>query len=312
MKPYGNFVDGIIIFEYMTDIDKTTKAVVSTLLGFLMLASISVFVKLELRSGASVEWIVFIQFLTSFILITILAARNRFTDLKTSKLKYHIVRGVTGVLAFSLFTVAISKIPLVNASLLNNSAPIFIPIVTLMWLKTKIDEKIWWGIAIGFLGIVFILDPSADDFLKPGDLYGLGAGISLAIAYVALGILSKTESFISIIFYYSLISVIIFLPLALLNWSNPYLIIWSYAVISGVMFVCYLFFLEYAYGLLPAVKLAPLNFSVVVFTGILDWIIFGHVPNMLSLLGIILVIVGGILAIVMHTKDNEELKPNWH
>lgn len=62
---------------------------------------------------------------------------------------------------------------------------------------------------------------------------------------------------------------------------------------------------------IPAVKLAPLNFSVVVFTGILDWIIFGHVPNMLSFLGIILVIAGGILAIV-HTKDNKSLKSNWH
>ncbi|MEZ4823366.1 MAG: hypothetical protein R2942_13570 [Ignavibacteria bacterium] len=47
------------------------------------------------------------------------------------------------------------------------------------------------------------------------------AGISLAVTFVTLGILTKTESFITILFYYSLIAFVLSLPFAIANWSNP-------------------------------------------------------------------------------------------
>jgi len=80
-------------------------------------------------------------------------------------------------------------------TLLNNTTPLFIPVITLLWLKIKIDEKIWWGILVGFVGIILILRPSAVGLIKEGDLYGLAAGIFLAIAYVALKILTLNSLF---------------------------------------------------------------------------------------------------------------------
>lgn len=291
---------------------KSLKAVVLILLAFLMLASVGILIKLQLNAGVPVEWIVFVQYLSCLIITLIISAAKKFPVMRTAKTKYHIIRGVSGVLAFSCFAYAISKIPLVNASLLNNTSPIFIPIVTFLWLRVKIDKNIWWGIMIGFIGIIFILDPSEKEFLKTGDLFGLASGIFMSIAYVALGMLTKTESFLTILFYYSLISTLIFFPLALNNWADPPLIVWLYAISTGILFFCYVFFHQYAYRFLSAVKLSPLNFSVVVFTGLLDWFVFGSLPNLFSLIGIILVITGGILAIVIHERDSKDLKHHWH
>ncbi len=291
---------------------RSLKAVVLILLAFLMLASVGILIKLQLNAGVSVEWIVFVQYFTCLIITLIVSAAKKFPVMRTAKTKYHIIRGVSGVLAFSCFAYAISKIPLVNASLLNNTSPIFIPIVTFIWLRVKIDKNIWWGIMIGFIGIIFILDPSEKEFLKTGDLFGLASGIFMSIAYVALGMLTKTESFLTILFYYSLISVLIFLPLALNNWVDPPFIVWLYAISTGILFFCYVFFHQYAYRFLSAVKLSPLNFSVVVFTGLLDWFIFGNVPDLFSVIGIVLVIIGGILAIVLHERDSKDLKHHWH
>lgn len=288
------------------------RAVIAVLSGFLFLALTGVCVKLEFKSGASIDWIIVIQYLTGLIIILIIASKNKFTNLKTTNLKLQLLRGAAGISAFACYATAISKIPLVNASLLNNTAPLFIPIVTMVWLKNKIDEKIWWGIFVGFTGIIFILDPSAGDFLKKGDLYGLASGIFLAFSYVVLGVLTKTENFITIIFYYLLTGFIIFLPVALLSFSLPPLIIWIYGISAGILFISYLYLIQYAYRFVAAVKLSPLNFSVVVFTGIFDWLIFGNVPGILSIIGIILVISGGILAITLHEKDNKNLKHHWH
>ena len=246
------------------------------------------FVKFEQTAGATVEWIVFIQYSTCLLICSLIAYKNNFRDLKTNKLKLHIVRGVTGVLAFTCCVIAISKIPLVNASLLNNTTPLFIPIISLIFLRNKIDEMIWWGILTGFIGIIFILRPTADQLLKEGDLFGLSSGILLAIAYVALKILTKTESFVTILFYYSLIATVLSLPFAVNNWSDPPLLIWICGISTGIFFITYLYLLQYAYRFVEAVKLSPFNYSIVVFTGIFDWLFFSHVPDLFSIIGIIL------------------------
>ena len=290
----------------------TVKGITATLAGFFFLALVGVMIKFELSAGANIAWIVFIQYAASLFIISVIASKNNFRDLRTSKLKLHFIRGITGILAFTCYSIAISKIPLVNAALLNNSAPLFIPIVTMIWLKNKIDEKIWWGISVGFIGIIFILDPSTGDFLKKGDLYGLAAGIILAVSYVALGQLTKTENFITILFFYTLTGFIVSLPFALFNFHVPPLIVWIYGISAGIFLIGYLFLLQYAYRFVEAVKLSPLNFSVIVFTGILDWFLFGNAPGILTVIGIILVSAGGILAITLHEKDNKNLKHHWH
>lgn len=102
------------------------------------------------------------------------------------------------------------------------------------------------------------------------------------------------------------------LPFAINNWSNPPLLIWIYGILTGVLFISYLYLLQYAYEFVEAVKLAPFNYAVIVFTGLFDWWLFNHVPDVLSVIGIILVSAGGILAISLHEKNNKELKHHWH
>jgi drug/metabolite transporter (DMT)-like permease len=97
-----------------------------------------------------------------------------------------------------------------------------------------------------------------------------------------------------------------------MNWSNPPLIIWICAILTGVLFSSYLYLLQYAYKFADPVKLSPINYSVVVFTGILDWLIYDHIPGVVSAIGMVLVTFGGILAILLHEKDNKELKHHWH
>lgn len=290
----------------------TLKAVIATLIGFMFLATVSLLVKLQVAGGASIEWIVFIQYFTCLIIITAISSKNKFRDLKTTKLKYHFIRGISGIVAFTFFVIAVSEIPLVNANLLNNTAPLFIPIITILWLKNKIDKRIWWGVFIGFVGIVFILDPTDGNFFEMGDMVGICSGITLAVAFVTLGILTKTESFVTILFYYSLIAFVLSLPFAIANWSNPALLIWIYAILTGILFISYLYLLQYAYRFVSVIKLSPLNFSVVVFAGILDWLIYDHIPGISSLLGIILVTLGGIIAITLHDKDSKSKKRHWH
>lgn len=290
----------------------TGKAIASVITAFLFLSLVSLLIKLQEKAGAKLEWILFMQFSSALLIITAIASKNKFRDLKTKKLKFHVIRGVTGMAAFTCLAVSMSEIPLVNAVLLNNTTPLFIPFITLLWLKIKIDEKIWYGILTGFAGIIFILKPSSHELLKAGDLYGLASGIILAVSYVDLKILTKTESFVTIIFYYSLIAFLISAPFAILSGADLPQEIWYYGTLTGVFFVSYLYLLQYSYRYIEPVKLSPFNYLVIVFTGIFDWIFFDSIPDIISVIGIVLVSAGGIIAITIHEKDNKELKHHWH
>lgn len=44
----------------------------------------------------------------------------------------------------------------------------------------------------------------------------------------------------------------------------------------------------------------------------MDWWLFGHVPDLLTIIGIVIVSLGGIIAILKHEEDKKELNHSWH
>jgi drug/metabolite transporter (DMT)-like permease len=52
-----------------------------------------------------------------------------------------------------------------------------------------------------------------------------------------------------------------------------------------------------AYRFAGAAELSPFNYTVVVFSGLLGWLVFGTVPGLLAIVGTVLICAGGILSI---------------
>lgn len=287
------------------------KGITAALISFLFLALLGVCVKQAGAAGAKLGWIVFIQYAVAFTFALAISAKQKFVNLRSGRPWYEVMRGVSGTISFFCFALAMTEIPLVDASLLQNTAPIFIPIIGLIWLKENVEKRIWLGIAIGFIGIVLIIKPDAG-LLRPGDLLGLASGILLAFAYVAMKVITKTDKFSTVLFYYSLIAFAVSLPFGIIYWSNPGVAGWLYAAASGALFIGYLNMLQFAYKHIEPVKISPFNYSVVVFMGLFDWWLFGHVPGTLTIIGIVVVSIGGILAIAFHEKDKKDLKHTLH
>ena len=284
-----------------------TKGIVSALTGLFFLSLVAVCVKLAGKTGAKLGWIVFMQYVAAFSLSLLLSAKDRFRNMRSDKLPLEILRGASGVISFLCFAAAMTEIPMVDASLLQNTAPIFIPIIGLVWLKDVVEKRIWLGIVIGFIGIVLIIKPDSSVF-KPGDLIGLASGVLLAISYVAMRIITRSDGFKTILFYFSLTAMVLSLPLGIIYWSNPPIEGWLYSLAGGVLLVAYLNMQQYSYKHTEASKLSPFNYFVVIYIGLMDWWLFGHVPDLLTIIGIAIVSIGGIIAILHHEKDKKELK----
>ncbi|MCD6046775.1 MAG: putative rane protein [Gammaproteobacteria bacterium] len=281
--------------------EKLPLGVLFSLLSFFSLAIMGALGK-AVAPHSSTAVIVFIQNLVSVILILPFVARNGLAQLKTQRLGMHFFRAITGSAAWYCLFLAIPVISLTNATLLLYSAPLWMPILGVLFFKESVGPRVWLGVLIGFVGIILVLQPGKH-FLQAEDFVALFGAILMSLALFSVRWLRSTESVIRILFYYFSLSSIIFLPLALMYWRLPSTLPdWGCLVGIGIFMALSQLFITLAYQYASAVKLSPYIYSVILFSVLLNWLVWGEIPNYLEYAGIALVIVGGIVAMLSSAR----------
>ncbi len=246
----------------------------------------------------SVEQIVFCQYLFSVLLMLPTLYRQRGRLLKTAHPGLHLVRSASGWLSFYTFYLALEHIPLVDAALLRNGAPICVPLLLFFWKGYKLPLIRWIPVLVGFVGIALVLKPEGSTF-SVWHLVALSAAVALACSIVSTRMLTSTETTSRIIFYYFLFSSICGLPLAISHWQPIPLI--ALPLIAGIGLSIWLTMWLYtkAYSYAGATVISPISYCGVLFTGLLGWLIWGQVPSQSALLGAVLIIGGGITSVYL-------------
>lgn len=263
--------------------------------AFFFMAIFGILTKLSLQEGSFV-WSSFIAYLTGALFLLPYIISKGMDSLKSEHYGLLLGRAIFGTMASFVYTISMNFIPIVNSTLLFNTAPIFIPILSLIFLKMKISSTIWLAVLLGFFGIVIIIQPTAALFTQSGNILGLLSGIFLAIAYLMMKILTNTDSGIRIIFYYLGIGALIQVPL-LPFFSAPDS--WSivYAATSGTALLSAQILLVNAYRYAQASEIGIYQYASVVFVGLIEWVVWNNLPSVWDLVGIALVTIAGILII---------------
>lgn len=266
-------------------------------LTWILFAIINAFVKV-MSESLSTHAILFFQNFFAFLLFIPFICINP-NVLKTKKPALVILRAILGVLTYYLLFFSVKMIPLVDAALLSNTAPLFIPFILLFWIKKKISKMQLLGIFVGFCGVILILKPGVEIF-SFGSIIALLAGMCTAMVMATVRLLSS-ESPVTVIFYYMLISSLILFPFLWLEWQTPSTKLWLFLIISGILMYFTQIFFTQAFKYACATNLGPFSYTFVIVAGIIDWLVWGNVPTLFSFIGIILVILGGIITILFTT-----------
>ena len=264
-------------------------------LSFFCTAVMSALVKAteELTSTAVV--LLFQNLICLLFIVPVTLRRGR-ASLRTDKIGLHILRAATGTAAWYALFVAITLMPLTNAILLTFSAPLWMPVITWAVFRQRAPKAIWVGSAIGFVGVVLVLQPHHQHF-NIGALFALAGAFFLAVALMSVRWLGATEPMPRILFYYFLFSTVFVAPFALVDWQ-PFGPRASISLIGiGLTLLVGQVLIVLAYRYASAVKVGPFIYTVIVFTALIDWALWGRAPTLLVVLGMTLVIGGGLIAI---------------
>ena len=252
-----------------------------------------------LPEGFPVMEIFFFQCVLPLLVAVLLTARRGF---RTTHPWLHCTRSVSGLLAFAGYLLAARLIPLVDATLFITTSPLWIPFVILVWKRERIYRHIWWGIVIGFAGVLLVLHPDRGVF-HWASLIGLSTGLTLGIGYVAVSLLSSTEPNSRIVFYFMLLCTLFAIPFTIVQWMTPTFVEWWLLLGIGLSMTANQYLINWALSLARPSVIGPLAFSAPVFAGVIGWTVWHEVPTWLTLIGMALVIIGGTACILAGQKS---------
>jgi drug/metabolite transporter (DMT)-like permease len=171
-------------------------------LGF---ALMGVCVKIGAAKFSSAELVFYRSVLGLLPIYVYIFARK--LPLKTPVLFKQMTRAVVGFASLVLFFYAISKLHLATAITLNYTSPIFLALFMPFLLHEKPKRTLYIAIALGFMGVVFLLKPTLSSKDALAGALGLASGMGAAIAYInvkQLGNLNEPDW--RTVFYFTLVS----------------------------------------------------------------------------------------------------------
>lgn len=223
------------------------------------------------------------------LLLPWVALRGPRAALATRQVTGHLVRGLAGLAAMSCFFFAIARIRLADAVLLNFTIPLFLPLIERLWLGEPIPRRVGPPLAVGFAGILLILRPGPGLF-QPVALLALAAAVFGALAQVSIRNMTRSEPTLRIVFYFALIGTLGSAPFLTAAWRTPPAATWVAFAATGAFATVGQVFLTRAYAAAAAGQVGPFLYTTVVFSGLVDWSIWGVLPDGLFLAGATLVV----------------------
>lgn len=292
----------------MEKIKNHTLGISMTLLSAFSFAILTAIVKAK-AADVSVPVIVFIQ--SAVTLLLVMPATIRSTSKKTRAvfaspyIGLHLLRTIFSLgLSYLLFA-SVSYIPLVDAVLFANSFPLFLPFLAYLFLRKKINKKIWAPLFIGFVGIVLVLQPSPKNF-NWAILLALAAAICSAFSMLILQKTSEKDSGVTTSFYYFLFSTLISGIVAYWFWIPFSFDILLILLLSGVLFFIVQFSLGIALQHISSELAGTLYYSNIIFAALIGIFIWGTELKDIVIVGIALTTIGGILCIRLQKESKNQ------
>lgn len=268
--------------------------------AFLIAASEFVFVTMGamvkgVSSGLSSELVVFFRNFFGLLALLPFVLRSGTSVLRTQALRFHFLRATVGVTAMYCFFYALAHLPLGNAMLLKQTAPLFIPVIAALWLSEHINGVARVAILVGFAGAALVLKPEAA--LDPAALVGLVGGFLAAGAKVSVRRLSHSETTLSVVFYFALIGTVVSaIPLPWI-WQTPDLKEWALLLAMGPVASLGQILLTEGYSTAPAGLIGPFTYTSVVFSFGYGWLFWNEIPTGYTVAGAALIILAGVMVL---------------
>ena len=216
-----------------------------------------------------------------------------------------LLRSLFGFFGVLLYFFSVERLALADSAMLNKMSAFFVIILAAVFLGEKVRAYHIPALLAAFAGALLIIKPGFNLTVIPA-VAGFGAAMLAAAAYTTVGFLRGKEDSLTIIFWFSAFSTIVSLIPMVLYWKTPGLSELIALILTGVFAAGGQYFLTMAYTRGPAGEVSIYNYTHVVFSVIIGFILWREIPDLFSAAGIILII-GAALGLYLRGRRTADV-----
>lgn len=254
------------------------------------------------------ELVFFRSFFAFFPLLAFLAFQGTLRNAwRTKRLPGHILRGILGVCAMASIFFALTQLPLPEATTLTYTTPLVLVALSAIILKERVHIYRWGAVLVGLFGVLVVVWPRLTLFTSglpfdSGEATGVvlaltGASIA-AVAMITTRSLVATESSATIVLYFSATASIVALLTLPFGWVMPTPTQWALLVGAGIAGGTGQIFLTECYRHAEMSIIAPFDYTSLILSIIIGYLVFADIPTAHTLVGGAIVIAAGIFIIM--------------
>ena len=301
------------------------KGIIFILLGMLAFAVQDSIMK-YIYSFVSLYEVYLIRTLVSLIIILLfLQITKKPIVFKTQYPVLTFCRVVLFFFGFSFFYVSLTVLPLATATALFFVTPFLITIFAKFILKEQIGPRRWLAVIIGFIGVYIILSPDFDNF-DYMSLTPILCAFCYSLSMIIIKMTSEKDSVYTQTFTFYIgaiiISVIFYLTFGdgkyntidhpasqfiFREWFNNLENSILFMVATGFTASAAFILVFSAYRIASPAVVSPFEYSILLWSTLSGWFFFNEVPDLKTLIGMILIVCGGIYIFIREKVQDQPI-----
>lgn len=264
-----------------------------------------------LSSSYTTLQIAWLRFLIQAIILIILSYSLKY-KISTFNKKYVLISIYISCSIVFLFW-GLKYLPLANNIALFFIEPLVLTLLSVIILKEKLQKNHIVAVIIGLIGTLIIIRPNWSAY-GMASIFPIVSAIFYALYLITLRQVSTKTNSKSLQFYIGVISTIllsiIIVVCELLNidsfgFNQIDFNDWWLILLLGVITTIVQLLVSKAFYHSKASSLASFQYLEIISASILGWLIFKHIPDMLTIIGAIIVIFSG-LYLISHERKNSK------
>lgn len=232
-------------------------------------------------------------------------------QLRSRRPRLLVLRGVLGAISMLAWFYGLATVPIAEATALSFVGIVFASFSAVVFLGEVMRIRRWMAVAVGFVGALVILRPGFSE-ISLGAIMVVFSSATWGLGVVVVKALSRTDSPVCIVAWTSVsMSVLTAVP-ALLVWEWPDGPQFGLLVLVGVLATAGHLAVAKSLQLAEATLVMPLDFTRLIWAGLIGLFAFGEIPDIWTVAGAVLIagsaayISGREARLARRNRDNTE------
>jgi drug/metabolite transporter (DMT)-like permease len=251
-----------------------------------------------LSDHQSVAQIVWARYALALPVLFATTAPRQWTSLfRTGRPGLQVLRGLAPLVISSTMVLAVRNLPLAEATVILFAGPFLVVALSGPMLGEKVPVASWIGVVVGFLAVLIVARPGFGT-LSVAVVYPLIAAVFYALFQIFTRKLAAGGETPSGTLAWTLaVGVAISTPFVIWTWE-PLDAAHTWLMLGlGLVFGIAQVLMIRAFGLAPAGVLAPFTYAQIIAATVFGVLVFGAVPDLWTLLGIVMIIAAGVYVV---------------